>query len=182
MLHVSGIFQSFVTQGQPARSVQAAQVPETDSNGGHSLYVSRTETRLNAPLQQATPAAVPTRTDIRSTIAVQQAAPDVGPIRTETRVSVAVQQATPADTKPTVQSLEVRRRQTTIPWAQTSVKDPGLSDNSPRRPTTTHGTPFTQPRKVEQNATHESVAEPSVAGMPPFSNFSEIVLATYIAA
>lgn len=167
MLHSSGIFQPFVAQGQPARSVQASQVPDIDSNAGHGLYVSRTETRLNVSVQQAAPAAAPTRSETRSNVAVQQVAPAVGPIRTETRVNVAVQQTTPA-VGSTVHSLEVRRRQTTIPWVQTAVTDPGLQENSPRMPKDTLGSHSTQPRVVEQNATHDSFAQPSVAGMPSF--------------
>lgn len=167
MLHSSGIFQSYVAQGQPARSVQASQVPDTDAYVGHGLHVSRTETRLNVSVQQATPAVAPTRSETRSNVTVQQVAPAVGPIRTETRLNVAVQQATPA-VGSTVQSLEVRRRQTTIPWAQTSVNDPGLQGNSPRMPTNTLGSHSTQQRVVEQNTTHDSSAQPAVSGMPSF--------------
>ncbi|KAG0618744.1 hypothetical protein M758_4G089000 [Ceratodon purpureus] len=161
----ASIFQSFAAQGQPARSHQAPQVPDTGANVGHSLHASRTETRFNVSVQQATPAVAPTHSETRSNIPVQQVAPAAGQICTETRSNVTVHQTTTA-VGPTIQTqVEVKRKQTTIPWVQTSANDAGLKENSPRRPTNSFGPFSTQQRVVEQTTARDSFAQPSAAGM-----------------
>lgn len=156
----ASIFQSFATQGQPPHSVQASQLPDTDTNGRHGLHVSHTETRLHASLQQGAPAVVPTRSETRSNVPVQQVAPAAGPMRTETRLNVTVQQSTSA-VGSTVQSLEVRRKQTTIPWVQKSMNDAGLQESGSRMQTKAPGSHGTQQRVLEQNTTHDRFAPPS---------------------
>jgi hypothetical protein len=164
-MHYTGIFQSFAGQGQPDRSHQAPQVPDIDANVGRSIHVSRTETRSNVSVQQTTPAVAPTRSETRSNVAVHQVSPAVSSIRTETRLNVTVQQTTPA-VGSTVQNVEVKRKQTTIPWVQVSANDAGLLENSPRRPTNTTGSLSTQQRVVEQATARDSFAQPSAAGIP----------------
>ena len=166
-MYYSDVFQSFPSQRQPARSHQAPQVPDSDANVGQSAHVSRTDIRLNVSAQQSTPAVVPIRSENRSNVAVQQVAPAVDRIRTETRLNVTVQQSIPA-VGPTVQNLEVKRKQTTIPWVQTSANGTGLQGNSPRRPTNTLGSFGTPQRVVDQTTTRDSFAQPSAAGISSF--------------
>jgi hypothetical protein len=163
-VHYTGIFQSFAGQGQPDRSHQAPQVPDTDANVGRNIHVSRTETRSNVSVQQTTPAVAPARSETRSNVAVQQVAPAVSSIRTDTGFIFTVQQTTPA-VGSTVQNVEVKRKQTTIPWVQVSANDAGLQENSPRRPTNTTGSLSTQQRVVEQTTARDSFAQPSAVGM-----------------
>lgn len=164
LLYNSGIFQSFVAQDQPAHEPRATPVLDLDTNIGQSIHAARTETRSNFSVQQTTSAVGPLLTETRISAAVQQEPAAVDLTHTETRLNVSVQQATSS-----VHNLEVKRRQTTLPWLQTPANDTVVCEGSPPKiSTSTFGSSCTQQRVVEQTTTHDSLAQAPGAGMSFF--------------
>lgn len=157
----ASIFQSFVAQDQPAHEPRATPVLDLDTNIGQSIHAARTETRSNFSVQQTTSAVGPLLTETRISAAVQQEPAAVDLTHTETRLNVSVQQATSS-----VHNLEVKRRQTTLPWLQTPANDTVVCEGSPPKiSTSTFGSSCTQQRVVEQTTTHDSLAQAPGAGI-----------------